>query len=200
MASSQFNTDRSTAPETLAQSEPSLCIARLPAGFSDGVVHAAITDLGFGTIDRVDIVQKTDRNGEDYNMAFIHFKQWSTDADVAEDRFKLHSGEKIKIIYESASGDYFMLGRSYAKRPENRNGQRTSNNRGYNNRKRRVENTKPFVDMDGWTTMPAKRSRRSASIEVETGQPESNDNSNSSKRSTANGFAGLLHEDDSDGE
>ena len=149
--------------------EPSLCIARLPAQMaSDGVVMSVVgTDLGYGNVQKVDMIQKTDRNGNDYMMAFVHFTEWANTDSVNADREKLMNGEKIKVVYDEENDRYFTLTRSYTKSREQRNLDRVSSGPRYgfahgkdgnvfkSSYKERKRYSKPFIDKDGWTTMPA---------------------------------------------
>ena len=148
--------------------EPTLCIARLPTQMSsDGVVMSVVgTDLGYGKVEKVDMIQKTDRNGVDYMMAFVHFAEWANSEAVNADRVKLMNGEKIKVVYDEENGRYFTLARSYTKSREQRDLGRGARGPRYGSahgrkesqfktrNKQRKAYSKPFVDEEGWTTMP----------------------------------------------
>lgn len=148
--------------------EPTLCIARLPSQMSsDGVVMSVVgTDLGYGKVEKVDMIQKTDRNGVEYMMAFVHFAEWANTDAVNADREKLMNGEKIKVVYDEENGRYFTLARSYTKSREERDLERGARGPRYGSAHGRKDNqfkprnkqrkgySKPFVDEEGWTTMP----------------------------------------------
>jgi hypothetical protein len=156
--------------------EPTLCIARLPTQMSsDGVVMSVIgTDLGYGKVDKVDMIQKTDRNGVDYMMAFVHFAEWANTDAVNADREKLMNGEKIKVVYDEENGRYFTLARSYTKSREERDLERgargprygsahgTKDNQFKPRNKQRKGYSKSFVDEEGWTTMPTFEKKANA--------------------------------------
>lgn len=156
--------------------EPTLCIARLPNEMSsDGVVMSVVgTDLGYGKVEKVDMIQKTDRNGVDYMMAFVHFAEWANSEAVSADREKLMNGEKIKVVYDEENGRYFTLARSYTKSREQRDLERGARGPRYGSAHGRKDNqfklrnkqrkgySKPFVDVDGWTTMPTYEKKAAA--------------------------------------
>ena len=110
-------------PKPAGAKEPTLCIARLPTQMSsDGVVMSIVgTELGYGKVEKVDMIQKTDHNGIDYMMAFVHFAEWTNSEAVKADREKLMNGEKIKVVYDEENNRYFTLTRSYTKSREERN-------------------------------------------------------------------------------
>ena len=167
--------------------EPTLCIARLPTQMSsDGVVMSVVgTDLGYGKVEKVDMIQKTDRNGVDYMMAFVHFAEWANTDAVNADREKLMNGEKIKVVYEEENGRYFTLARSYTKSREQRDLERGARGPRYGSAHGRKENqfkprnkqrkgySKPFVDEEGWTTMPTyEKKANSRAVPEEPTAPE----------------------------
>ena len=127
-------------------------------------------DLEYGKVAKVDMIEKTDRNGEDYIMAFVHFESWADSKSVNEDREKLLKGEKIKVVYDEEKGAYFTLVKSYSKSREDRpttgpryasahGGRKNSSKDGnqFKHRRQRVERPKPFIDDSGWTNMPVKK-------------------------------------------
>ena len=156
------------AGDTTVVKEPTLCIARLPSQMSsDGVVMSVVgSDLGYGKVEKVDMIQKTDRNGVEYMMAFVHFAEWANTEAVNADREKLMNGEKIKVVYDEENGRYFTLARSYTKSREERDLERGARGSRYGSAHGRKDNqfkprnkqrkgySKPFVDEEGWTTMP----------------------------------------------
>lgn len=159
-----------------AVKEPTLCIARLPSQMSsDGVVMSVVgSDLGYGKVEKVDMIQKTDRNGVEYMMAFVHFAEWANTDEVNADREKLMNGEKIKVVYDEENGRYFTLARSYTKSREERDLERGARGPRYGSAHGRKDNqfkprnkqrkgySKPFVDEEGWTTMPTFEKKANA--------------------------------------
>ena len=165
------------APAPAPVREPSLCIARLPNEMSsDGVVMSVIgSDMGYGKIKKVDMIQKTDRNGVEYMMAFIHFEEWANTEDVMSDRNKLMNGEKIKVVYDDDNGRYFTLARRFTKPREEirRKGTNMSPRYGsthgsrenhFNRNKKNGERSKPYIDTEGWTTMPTYADSKSSPV------------------------------------
>ena len=161
--------------------EPTLCIARLPSQMSsDGVVMSVVgSDLGYGKVEKVDMIQKTDRNGIEYMMAFVHFAEWANTEAVNADREKLMNGEKIKVVYDEENGRYFTLTRSYTKSREERDLERGARGPRYGSAHGRKDNqfkprnkqrkgySKPFVDEEGWTTMPTYEKKTNSRAVVE---------------------------------
>ena len=165
-------------PKPAGAKEPTLCIARLPTQMSsDGVVMSIVgTELGYGKVEKVDMIQKTDRNGIDYMMAFVHFAEWTNSEAVNADRVKLMNGEKIKVVYDEENNRYFTLTRSYTKSREERNLGRGARGPRYGSAHGRKENqfktrnkqrkaySKPFVDEEGWTTMPTYEDKAKTNV------------------------------------
>ena len=79
----------------------SLCIPRVQLNVKYPLIKKAIDDLQLGLIDRIDIVRKTNKQGEQFNRVFIHLKEWynNSNALLAQERFNL--GQDIKVIYDS---------------------------------------------------------------------------------------------------
>ncbi len=197
----------------LLPSEPSICIARAPTSFSDGVIMGICQDeLSLGKVEKVDIIQKVDKNGHDFVTAFVHFKEWSCQDEGASVRSDLMNGEKIKIVYEDPR--YITLTKSYTTRPDNsgkhgkreRDGNRQHNgkhgkrerdgNRQYNGKRtQHSKHTKPrvVIDEDGWATTTSTRKVHSTT----TTEPSTPWENPEMKRTAVNGFANLaVHSDD----
>ena len=140
-------------------------------------------DMGYGKVAKVDMIQKSDRNGNDYVTAFIHFEKWFTTEDAIEDREKLTNGEKIKVIYDQEENRYFMVSNSYAKPRGERRGRD-----GHHEAKR---HNKPFIDSDGWTHQPGKKHRGRGEPNTFAREPDQNVNSSRTSRDVINPFANL---------
>jgi hypothetical protein len=81
-------------------SEPSICIPRVFKSTTRKDIHNVMDRLDLGTVDRIDMVAKTNERGESYYKVFIHFKAWNKRNTTAQDaRTKLLHGEEIKIVY-----------------------------------------------------------------------------------------------------
>lgn len=135
--------------DNLAKNEPSICIPRVHKSFSDGLIIDGIQQLGFGEVEKVDMINKTTPDGIEYYMAFIHFKSWNTDDETNTQRIEFESGKKLKVTYDEDSGAYWILGKSYAKRRDNKS---------HTKRCEKGKN-KPYVDMDGWTNIPSRKTK-----------------------------------------
>ena len=63
--------------------------------------------LEIGSVDRVDLVRKTGKNGETYNMAFVHFAMVYDTEAAANFRSDLEGPEKkTKVTYD---GQWFWV-------------------------------------------------------------------------------------------
>ena len=188
-----------TAPEKdamgLLPTEPSICIARAPPSFSDGVIISICQDeLHLGKVEKVDIIQKVDTNGNDFITAFVHFKEWSCEEEGGSVRSKIMNGEKIKIVYEDPR--YITLCKSYAKQDREQGAKRQQGGKRQQGAKRqhfnKREKPRVVIDEDGWSTTNAQRKTKMEKIESHTKRenPEM-------KRNAVNGFANLaLNSDD----
>lgn len=134
-----------------APNEPSICIPRVHKSFNDGMIIEGMNQLGYGEIEKVDMILKTDQNDNEYYMSFIHFKKWNTDEETTKQRNAFIRGEKQKIVYDEDTGAYWILSKSFAKRREERRQERFN--------KSRSNCEKPYVDLDGWTNVPMKKHR-----------------------------------------
>ena len=185
---------------------PSVCIPRVPNGWSDGVIQDVMeNDVGYGKVSKVDMINKADRNGNEYTMAFIHFEEWASTEESMTDRDKLLNNEKIKVVYDEADEKYFTISKSYAKRrdenaPRESGGGYHGGARGASDRprrKRRVERTPRIVlDDDGWSTVQGRQENPAAVVDNASSETDSyNEKPDPHKRSAKNGFSGLYHSD-----
>jgi hypothetical protein len=180
----------------LLPTEPSICIARAPPSFSDGVIISICQDeLHLGKVEKVDIIQKVDANGNDFVTAFIHFKEWSCDEEGGSMRHEIMNGEKIKIVYEDPR--YITLCKSYAKRDRDQGSKRQQGGKreqgGKQDRRHFNKREKPrvVIDEDGWSTTTTQRKTKAERMESHTTRknPEM-------KRNAVNGFANLAQNSD----
>ena len=84
--------------------EPSICIPRtfptIRGEQTKRAIFNTFKDLRVGHIDRIDVVHKTDKNGERYCTVYVHL-QWNIHDTLARNtREKLMNGEEIKIVYD----------------------------------------------------------------------------------------------------
>ena len=175
----------------LRPTEPSICIARAPTSFSDGVIISMCeNELQLGKVEKVDIIQKVDANGTDFITAFVHFKEWSCDEEGGSVRRGLMNGEKIKIVYEDPR--YITLCKSYAKRDRERGAKREQGGKRERRHFNKREKPRVVIDEDGWATTTTARKTKTEKVETHTSRenPEM-------KRTAVNGFANLaVHSDD----
>lgn len=146
-----------TAP-VLAPHEPSICIPFVEKSFNDGQVIEGIQQLGYGEVEKVDMIHKTTYHGKEYYMTFVHFKKWNTDEETTKQRDAFMRGEKQKVVYDEDTGAYWLLRQSYSKRPEDRNKyEKVQSSRNGKSKKG------PYVDKEGWSTIPKKYKSKSNS-------------------------------------
>lgn len=56
--------------------------------------------LKFGIIDRIDMIQRENGNGEKYQRVFIHFKFWFNTNYAENVKTKLVRGDDVKVVYD----------------------------------------------------------------------------------------------------
>ncbi len=76
-----------------------LCIPKVNGNTTEPQIRKIFSELQLGSIDRVNIVIKTNKQGEKSKRVFIYLKQWSdsTNAIIAQKRFA--NGQDIKVMY-----------------------------------------------------------------------------------------------------
>ena len=100
-------------------SYPSICIPRTFPTISWQQVKTVFEVLfGVGSIERVDVVRKTAKDGSKFNCMFVHFVEWSSDEVSQDVRQKLLDGKTIKIVYDEPW--YWKCSMSRIRRPEKR--------------------------------------------------------------------------------
>ena len=83
----------------MAKSSPSICIPRVFAEITRRQIKDAfIKVLNDDCIERIDMIRKN-RNNDNYQRVFIHFKYWPDNerSEMLKDR--LLSGQDIKVVY-----------------------------------------------------------------------------------------------------
>ena len=86
------------------EQHPSICIPRtfptIRGEQTKRAIFRTFKDLHIGHIDRIDVVHKTDKNGERYCTVYVHL-QWNMQNQLArETRQKLLDNQDIKIVYD----------------------------------------------------------------------------------------------------
>lgn len=101
---------------SLPKSAPSICIPRVFPNITWQRVKGIFEELGLGTVDRVDMVNKTNDKGQKFKRVFVHFKQWNSDETAQQVREKLLGGDQVKIVYDEPW--FWKIAMSTAPRPE----------------------------------------------------------------------------------
>ena len=85
----------------LPQNVPSLCIPRVFPNITWQRVKETFEELDFGTVERVDMVNKTSPKGQPIKRVFVHFSKWNTDnPEVTEARRQMMEGEAVQLTYD----------------------------------------------------------------------------------------------------
>ena len=115
----------------------SIVIPRVFKNIGEKRIRAIVYKLRFGFLQRVDIVPK---RGKEFNVVFLHFSQWNTDASSTAVRNKLDTGDQVKIVYEEPW--YWLIKKSEATRPEDR--------------PKREQRPAPFIDFSHTPAQPKR--------------------------------------------
>lgn len=82
-------------------SVPSICIPRVFSNISDKRIFAIFRELRVGFVEKIDLVERTGKDGVSYNMVFVHFRNWFVNDEMAYAmRQRLLDGEQVKIVYD----------------------------------------------------------------------------------------------------
>ena len=80
---------------------PSICIPRTFSNVTWQLVKDAFDEIfGQGFVERVDVVNKTDRSGREFKKIFIHFHMWPSTDDAVRIKQALIDGKTIKVVYQ----------------------------------------------------------------------------------------------------
>jgi len=80
---------------------PSICIPRTFANVTWQLVKDAFDEIfGQGFVERVDVVNKTDRSGKEFKKIFIHFRTWPDTDEATQIKQALIDGKTIKVVYQ----------------------------------------------------------------------------------------------------
>ena len=125
MSSSSSTSSLPVDTSPLRASEPSICIPRVFKNITEARVRTILTKLDLGDIERVDMVQRTNEKGEEFQRVFIHFKEWFSEnvngdenTRAIEVRQRLLNGIEVKVVYDEPW--FWKLSASKVPRPEDR--------------------------------------------------------------------------------
>jgi hypothetical protein len=135
---------------SLKPSEPSICIPRVFKNITQERVKAILDRLDLGDIERIDMVQRTNEKGEEFQRVFIHFKEWFSEcanggenARAIEVRQRLLKGIEVKVVYDDPW--FWKLSASKVARPEDR--------------KQHPRRPAPFLDLSHTDRAPSIQTR-----------------------------------------
>lgn len=108
------------AIKDLDATEPSICIPRVFPNISHQRIKRVMEGLNIGTIDRIDMVNKTNAKGATFKRVFIHFKEWNDSEASVRMREKLINSEQVKIFYERDESKpwFWKVSKSTAPKPD----------------------------------------------------------------------------------
>jgi len=78
----------------------SICIPRAFANINEARVRKVFDALGIFSIARVDMVQRKNEKGDEYQRIFVHIKDWTTTVNAQKAKERLLSGKELKIVYD----------------------------------------------------------------------------------------------------
>ena len=117
MSTTTNNVYTSSSLINMLPCEPSICVPRIYMNITKERVYDVFADLfGHQAIERVDMIERTNKEGESYKRAFVHFKSWPRTQQSTEVRLKLLNGEEVKIVYDQPW--YWRISASRLPRPE----------------------------------------------------------------------------------
>lgn len=93
----------------------SLCIPRVFPNITAQRITGVIESTGFGKVERVDLVQKTNEKGHKFQRAFIHLESWDNTPDAVYNRNEIESGRMVKIVYDHPW--FWLVGKSFVPKP-----------------------------------------------------------------------------------
>jgi len=88
--------------DLLPKNIPSMCIPKVFPSISRGRIEDTFLDLRIGSLERVDIVSKTAKNGEKYNTVFIHLREWNVRDPYAREMREalMRENGSVNITYD----------------------------------------------------------------------------------------------------
>ena len=96
---------------SLPLSQPSVCIPRVFANIGWKRIKSTFEEAGWGTVEHVDMVMKSNDKGEEYKKVFVHFIEWK-DMTVREQLLK---DEEVQLTYNDPW--FWKVRRSAVARP-----------------------------------------------------------------------------------
>ena len=79
----------------------SLFIPHVFSNITEERIRAAFESVDLGNVKYVDFVEKTDKNGKNYNTAYVHFNNWYYCETVANFQERVLNPDKVaRIVYD----------------------------------------------------------------------------------------------------
>jgi hypothetical protein len=145
-------------------SEPSVCVPRIYMNISKERVYNVFADLfGHESIERVDLIERENKEGESYKRAFIHFKFWPRTEQSTEVRLKLLNGDEVKVVYDQPW--YWRISASRHPRPDQQQPRRNE---------KPSRSSRPFImidEEDDEVPLPYQQRRREEHVRIASRPP-----------------------------
>jgi hypothetical protein len=101
MAAAAPQTYTMDAVKALPANVPSICIPRVFPNITWQRVKSVFEELGFGSVEKVDMVNKTAADGTPIKRVFVHFSSWNNDnSDVLQARHDILNGDFVQVTYD----------------------------------------------------------------------------------------------------
>lgn len=97
----------------------SLCIPRVFSNITAERITGVIESTGFGKVERIDLVKKTNEKGQKFQRAFIHLESWDNTPEAVYHRNEIESGRMVKIVYDQPW--FWLIGKSFVPKPDFKN-------------------------------------------------------------------------------
>ena len=79
----------------------SLYIPHIFPNFDQEYITGVFENLGYGCVQRVDLVSKIDKNGNNYNACYVHFSEWDNNVIVENFQARVADPEKeARIVHD----------------------------------------------------------------------------------------------------
>ena len=130
--SNNMNSSNSLDLTQFPANEPSLCIPWVYPNITKERVQQTIEAIGFGEIDRIDMVKRQGQDGkQDHQRVFVHFKKWNNTDTADRARQLLLDENSIRVVYDDPW--FWKIWASKSKKPTG-------------DRPKKGSGKKPFVD------------------------------------------------------
>ena len=111
-------THQSSNISSSTKAQPSLCIPWVHLNITEERIRGVFEAVGFGEIESIDIVKKTDKNDREHLRVFVHFTSWADNPAAVKAKQMLLNDECIKLVYDDPW--FWKIWASKSTRPQDR--------------------------------------------------------------------------------